>query len=489
MEKEILNEETKDYAKGCFEKAIEMGIDFKLQENFRKKLFDKEKRNQLFEMPKKSKELEEVMADFEKDIIPYCSNFGSKKFVGLPDAGNSIAGISGTILSDFLQQNLINSTFCAPIATYMEIATIRWLREVVGYTNKEVNNIWDVGGIITAGGTGSNATAMMLARENHHKNTMQEGVINPQDYKIILPKGIAHYSIKSSQMWLGMGNNIIEVPTINYRYNLEELEKTLLENKGKVMAVIAYAGDSRGMTVDHFKEIHDVVKKVDDHIWLHADACHGFSLGFSDKLKAKINGIELFDSISTDPHKVLMVPYAISALMVKDPKSFEMITTTSDLIMQEEYAFGQITPFIGAKGWMSLKLWFVFQNLGKDGIAKIIEKRCEAARYLKQQIEKSEHYIVLNDVDMNSVMFMYVTNKETLSGHREEINNLNKKIKEKIDDEGIYYLHQFSVNDDNAILEKDENVYPLRYVSGNDNITNEDIDEMLKYIENIAKKI
>lgn len=51
-----------------------------------------------------------------------------------------------------------------------------------------------------------------------------------------------------------------------------------------------------------------IVKETDENIWLHADACHGFSLGFSEKLKSRISGIELFDSISTDPHKVLAVP-------------------------------------------------------------------------------------------------------------------------------------------------------------------------------------
>lgn len=74
------------------------------------------------------------------------------------------------------------------------------------------------------------------------------------------------------------------------------------------MSVVAYVGDSRSMTIDNLMEIHRIVKETDENIWLHADACHGFSLGFSEKLKSRISGIELFDSISTDPHKVLAVP-------------------------------------------------------------------------------------------------------------------------------------------------------------------------------------
>lgn len=481
----ILNDETKSYAKECFNEILNIGVDFKLQDNFREKIFDEKLKEYLYEIPYESKELKNVIKEFKENILPYCSNFSSKKFMGFPDAGNSIASISGALLADLLQQNLINSTFCAPIATYMEISVIRLLREVVGYENNEINNIWDVGGIITAGGTGSNSTAMLLARENHIVSTMQNGVLDPKKYKVIIPAGIGHYSIRSSSMWIGCGDNVIEVPTISYRYDLNELEKTLKQHKGEIMAVVAYVGDSRSMTIDHLEDIHKLVKSIDESIWLHADACHGFSLGFSNKLKGKIKGIEMFDSISTDPHKVLMTPYTISALLLKNPQSLKKISSTSDLIMKEDYAFGQVTPFIGSKSWMSLKLWFLFQNLGKEEIGKVIERRCEMAQYLKQKVDASKDFVRLNEVDINSVMFMYVKDKKNIES-LEEVNRINKKLKEKIDLEGKFYLHQFSIFDDNGVINKGGVLYPLRYMSGNDNINKEDIDEMLDYIREVA---
>lgn len=482
----ILNADNKDYAKECLNNIVDIGLNFKLQDNFRDKHVSQTQIQKLFEMPENTTKLEDVIDFVKENVLPYCSNFGTEKFMGFPDAGNSIGGISGAVLSDFLQQNLINSSFCAPIATYMEIAVIKWLRNIVGYKDNEVKNIWDVGGIITYGGTGSNSIAMLLARENHKKNTMINGVINPEDYKVIIPKGIGHYSIKSSLMWIGCGDNVIEVPTINYRYDLEELKRVLIENKGKVMSVIAYVGDSRSMTIDNLMEVHKIVKEVDKNIWLHADACHGFSLGFSEKLKSKISGIELFDSISTDPHKVLAVPYTISALLLKNPEALKMVTTTSDLIMKEDYAFGQVTPFIGSKSWMSLKVWFAFQNIGRKGIGEIIERRCNMAQYLKRQLEKRKEYVVLNDVDINSVMFMYVGDK---TKSVEEINTINKEIKKQMDIEGKYFLHQFSINDDNGKISRNDIIYPLRYMSGNDNITEDIINEMIIYIDEIIKRI
>lgn len=486
--KQILNQNNADYAKKCFKEAIDLGMDFKINQKVKKEIFDIKNLDKLLNTPFSSSEPLKVIEEFKKEILPYCTNFSDVKFMGFPDVGNSISGISGALISDLLQQNLINSSFCAPIATFTEIAVVKWLREIIGYEIKPIKNIWDVGGIITYGGTGSNATAMLLARENHNANSMIDGIKKPSDYKVIIPKGIGHYSIKSSLMWIGCGNNVIEVETEGFKYNLFKLKETLVKNKGKIMCVVVYVGDSRTMTIENLIDVYNLVKSIDSHIWLHADACHGFSLAFSKKLKKQIKGIELYDSISTDPHKVLAIPYCISALLIKNPEKMKLITSTSDLIMQEDFAYGQITPFIGSKSWVSLKLWFAMKSLGVEGIGKIIERRCEMATYLKEQILKNKNFVLLNDVNINSVVFMYVKDKNNIKSV-EYINDLNLKIYNYLLDEGKYYLHKFSLLDDTGKIQKNATLIPLRYMSGNDNITKKDIDEMLNYIVKVAEEI
>ena len=90
----------------------------------------------------------------------------------------------------------------------------------------------------------------------------------------------------------------------------------------------------------------------------------------------------------------------------------KLVTSTSDLIMQEDFAYGQITPFIGSKSWVSLKLWFSIKSLGINGYAKIIEKRVNMANYLKKELDKTKDFVVLNDVNINSVVFMYIGNNK-----------------------------------------------------------------------------
>lgn len=488
--KQIVNKDNRAYAEKCFQDAVKLGIKFKLNNKVNESHFKKEMLNELLDLPLNESTPEEILIEFKEKILPYCTNFSSEKFMGFPDAGNSISGITGAIISDFMQQNLINSSFCAPIATFTEIAVVNWLRKIIGYETKNINNIWDTGGIITYGGTGSNTTAMLLARENYNNNTMINGVQNPKNYKIIIPKGIGHYSIRSASMWLGCGDNIIEVDTVDFKYDLDKLKKVLMDNKGQVMCVVAYVGDSRTMTIDNLHEIYDIVKGIDKNIWLHADACHGFSLAFSEKMKYKIDGIELFDSISTDPHKVLAIPYCISALLIKDAEKMKLITSTSDLIMQEDFAYGQITPFIGSKSWVSLKLWFAIKSFGIKGYGKLIEQRCEMANYLKKKIINSNDFVVLNDVNINSVVFMYVGDKkDILKKDINKLNSLNISIYNRLLEEGEYYLHKFTIPDNKGIIKKNAIVMPLRYMSGNDNLTKKDIDKMLEHVRKTGKEI
>ena len=127
------------------------------------------------------------------------------------------------------------------------------------------------------------------------------------------------------------------------------------------------------------------------------------------------------------------------------------------------------------------------KSFGVKGYGKLIEKRCEMASYLKTQINNSREFVVLNDVNINSVVFMYVMDKNNVKNLSIELlNSLNQAIYNKLLEEGNYYLHKFTIPDNKGIIKKNAILTPLRYMSGNDNINKEEIDKMLKYIKQIA---
>ncbi len=485
-EKFILGPNNKAEALKNLQRAVEIGMNFKLQESVASKSISADDVSRIITtLDRDPASMDDLFREFEELVLPFCTNFASPRFMGFPDAANSVASISGAVIADFLQQNLINQSFCGPSATFVEIAVLQWLREAVGYDTYPIGNIWDVGGVVTSGGTLSNALAMMLAREAHGEDVMNKGVSPGSRFRIVIPEGIGHYSVRAAQRWLGCGNQLLQVKTNGYKYDLKSLEQTLKAHKGQIMAVVAYAGDSRTMTVEDFESVHDLVRYIDPGIWLHADACHGFSLGFSPVLKERICGIEKFDSVTTDPHKVLLTPYVVSTLLVREPQKMQLITTTSDLIMSEDFAFGQITPFLGSRSWNSLKLWFMMKNFGKSGLAELIERRCALAKYLHDKLKEDKDFITLNEPEINAVAFIYDGNGAL--GTVAEMNAISRAVHKRILQEGKYHLHQFSIPDDGVIC-PGAVIYPLRFMCGNPLTTGSEIDAMVEYVRLLCRQ-
>ena len=84
---------------------------------------------------------------------------------------------------------------------------------------------------------------------------------------------------------------------------------------------------------------------------------------------------------------------------------------------------------------------------------------------------------------------MYVKDKSKIGKDDiNYINELNLKIYNRILNEGKYYLHKFTIPDNKGIIDKNAILIPLRYMSGNDNLEKDDIDNMLKYIYDIGKE-
>lgn len=217
----LITPENRDATVELLTRLVGIGADFKLGDGVaQRRLTPHQVRDLLVtELPKEGREAENVVRDLVRHVLPLCNNEASPRFLGFGHTGADVAALAGGLLALFAQQNLINQSFAAPSATFTEIAVLRWLRDLLGYPNPlvgDVASVWDVGGVTTYGGTGSNAVAMLLARENAVPGTLHEGVREPERMHIVVPAGIGHYSVKSALEWIGVGGRIIEVPTRGY---------------------------------------------------------------------------------------------------------------------------------------------------------------------------------------------------------------------------------------------------------------------------------
>ncbi|SEK66158.1 pyridoxal phosphate-dependent decarboxylase family protein [Streptacidiphilus jiangxiensis] len=491
----VLNPDTLEPTAKLLHEVVAAGLEHKTSEDVYGTRATPEQLQALLlgDLPDAPSSPEQVWTEITDTVLPYCVNMNSPRFMGFGDTGGDTASLAAGLFAVLAQQNLINQSFCSPSGTFTEIAVLRWLRGLLGYANPpadQVTSVWDAGGVITYGGTGSNTVAMMLAREHAAPGTLAAGVTDPERFGLIVPRGIGHYSVKSAATWIGCGTHVTEVDTRGFRYDLRALAKAVKARRGRTMAVVAYAGDSRTQTVDRLCAVAETVREHDPEVWLHIDACWGLMCALTPRLTHLLDGIELFDSVTVDPHKVLNVPYGVSALLLRDPASLRLVSSYSDLIMQEDFAFGQVTPFIGTKEWTSLRAWAAMRALGRQGLAQVMDERLDRARRFADLVDARPGLIRLNEPDMCAVAFLVLP-----AGHDparpdvDRINTLNRALHARLMAEGRWHLHQFTIPDDLGRVRQGAVLAPLRFVSINPRITDEHMRQVLDYVTALSQEV
>lgn len=170
-----------------------------------------------------------------------------------------------------------------------------------------------------------------------------------------------------------------------------------------------YVNATAGTTVlgsfDPFPEIAAIAQKY--NMWLHIDASWGGPFIFSQKLRYKLGGSRLADSITINPHKMMGVPVTCSFLLAKDLQQFHQANTmpagylfhghaTSDVgAWKEPDDLADLTLQCGRRG-DSLKLFLSWQYYGSEGYASQVEKAHDVAAYMTSVLADHEHAILVS---------------------------------------------------------------------------------------------
>lgn len=463
-------------------------------------------------LPSNPRKIEDTFKILE-EIGKYSIAQFDLNYLSFPDSGNSLIALIGSLYSKFLNQNLISFDRSAPIATFIEIQLIEWLRGLIGYETKSLNKIdclADVSGMCTTGGHMSNHVGILAALNKTFPEIKEKGISNLKFSPVILlSKKISHYSFDSAAHHLGIGkDNIIDIPikknyTTDYD-SLEEILKKLPKNK-KPFMVVSVAGNTRTSNIDDLLEINNFCKK--HNLWNHVDACHGGSLLFSKKLKSKyLFGIEQADSVTIDPHKGLFVPYPSSYILFKERSTLTMFSRYKEECFDGSmWDLGFITPFYGSRGFESLSLWLLIKIMGKKGISETIEYRLKIAKFAEKIIKENEDFITLNEIDIYRMAFIFCPNYiqkyiklnsgKIIDKKAKEIKNLidkyNHAINQCLYESGKLCLDEYRLHDagDKVGLGIEDRYLVFAISLGNPLFTEETIKKSLNILFKKARKI
>lgn len=345
--------------------------------------------------------------------------------------------------------DIIMSQLNASIYTY-EVAPVMTLieKEVVSKLGEKA---WGKGigdGVFTAGGSISNMNALFLARQQYNEQIKSQGLYKQKPFAIFVSDQ-AHYSFVKGVNYLGFGiDALIKIPSdkrakINVQYLKKAIAKS--EKEGRIpLLIIGIAGSTVSGNFDDLETLATIANE--NNMWFHVDAAFGGSFLFSEKQKYRLKGIEKADSITWNFHKVMGMTLSTASFLTKEKgllnKAFSV--DANYLFHEEDYDYdlGQ-KSLQGGRKPDAFKLWLSWKYLGDQGFDKHIEKLHNAAITMAKIVASKENLELFATPESSIVCFRYNPKDKSL----DEINTLNKKIRNQIFKEGeiifnYSYIHE-----------------------------------------------
>lgn len=348
------------------------------------------------------------------------------------------------------------------------------LSEKIGFT-------FQSSGLLTSGGTLANLTALLSARAaKAPTDVWEEGTC---ERLAVMVSEEAHYCIDRAARIMGMGSEgIIKIPT-NARFQIrtELLEQYYQNAQEAGLTVIAVIGSACSTSTGSYDDLISIGNFCRQHnLWFHVDGAHGGAVVFSEKYKSLVKGIELADSVVIDWHKMLMTPALATALIFKNGEdSFQTFHQKAQYLWanqgsHEWFNSGKRT-FECTKLMMSVKIYSILKTCGEEIFSENIDTLHDLAKAFVEILNRSLAFELAIEPESNIVCFRFVGEGK----NSENYNTLNAAIRQKLLEEGRFYIVQTTLR---------EKLY-LRVSLMNPLTTVKDLRALLEEVEKIAKQL
>jgi glutamate/tyrosine decarboxylase-like PLP-dependent enzyme len=176
--------------------------------------------------------------------------------------------------------------------------------------------------------------------------------------------------------------------------------------------VCLQAGNVNTGSFDQFDPIIDRVHESGG--WVHIDGAFGLWAAAVPSLSHLTVGASKADSLATDAHKYLNVPYDSGIAFVRHPDAMRaaMAVTAEYLpVDTPERNPSDFTPELSRRA-RGVEVWAALKYLGREGLVEMIERTCLHARRFAEELS-SAGYQVLNDVVLNQVLVSFGDSQKT----------------------------------------------------------------------------
>lgn len=379
--------------------------------------------------PTKGEEMKDILADFQKIIMPGITHWQHPYWFAYFPANNSPPSILGEFLTAALgAQCMIWKT--SPAAEELEEVTMDWLSKMIGLPEGMV-------GVIQDSASTATLVALICAREKASDFQINDKGFN--EPFIVYCSEEAHSSIMKGAKIAGYGKENVRLITVDENFAMDhtKLEKAIILDKAnglKPVCVCATLGTTSSAGVDSLKEIGVICKKYD--LWLHVDAAYAGTAAILPEKRWIMDGVEYVDSFVFNPHKWLLTNFDCSAYFIKDKK---MLKKTFEI--QPEYLKTGVDKVVNnyrdwgiqlGRRFRALKLWFVLRSYGVEGLQNMVREHIRLAQLLKRWIDSDQRFELMAPVDFSLVCFRLKPKNRS----ERQLNDLNKQLLDFINQTG-----------------------------------------------------
>lgn len=423
-----------------------------------------EKRLRSIEINEYGRPLSEIGEEIKETVFKTSQYVPNSKYMAYVPNSASPYSVAGAVMSETFNIYAGASLF-SPGSAIIEKKLISWMGSLIGYDRS-------CGGLFTSGGSMSNLTGMIAAR-----NT----ILSEDDW----PIGTAYYSdqthssIKKGMMLMGMrSSQKVVIPSDDdFKIRLDLLEEAIkkdIADGKKPFLIVGNLGATNTGSIDPFREMAEIAHRYG--MWLHVDGAYGGSILLSDTYRYLADGLSLADSFTWDQHKWAMQTYTCSCIIAKDRKN--LIRT---FVEHPEY-LDDIQDSAHVDGWdlgiemtrpaRAMKLWVTLQALGTKKVSDVIDRTIHTMGVAEELIGVAPGWEITSPSMCGAVTFRYAP--EYIDESR--LNALNTEIAARLNEETDAYLATTVI----------KGMKVIRICVINSSITDRDVKEVVEDLKRIA---
>ncbi len=351
--------------------------------------------------PESGESLEQILADFEKLILPAVTHWNHPRFFNYFACTGSVPGVIAEMLAASLNTNGLN-WIASPAVSELEQVVLGWLRQWMGLSGDYFGEIFDTASISTL-------HAVMAAREWIDPDVRLNGITKPL---IVYSSDQAHSSIDKAVVAAGIGlRNLRKIESDDqFRMRPEALRDAMTADAAAGLTpccVIVSAGTTSTTSVDPLAPILDIAAV--HNAWVHIDSAYAGAAALLPEFSWMLEGNDRAHSLVVNPHKWLFTPMDCSVFYTRHPdvlrRTFaitpEYLKTTGD---PREVSLMDYGVALGRR-FRGLKLWYVLRYFGREKLQELIRGHIAMAQELVRYVNADDRFELAAPAPFSAVCF------------------------------------------------------------------------------------